>query len=87
MVLSLTRRINKIDPSLSILAFAADRLSDEFLESGALACLKTLSVSLKFKFFPRQFLVIPVLPFRPTERFYAIPRLLIDTNLDQGLCL
>ena len=26
----LTRRINKIDPSLPILAFAADRLSDDF---------------------------------------------------------
>lgn len=38
--LELTRRINKIDPSLPILAFASDGLSNEFLESGALACLK-----------------------------------------------
>ena len=38
--LELTRRINKIDPSLPILAFATEGLSDEFLESGALACLK-----------------------------------------------
>jgi len=38
--LELTRRINKIDPSLPILAFATEGLGDEFLESGALACLK-----------------------------------------------
>jgi Response regulator containing CheY-like receiver, AAA-type ATPase, and DNA-binding domains len=38
--LELTRRINKIDPSLPILAFATEGLRDEFLESGALACLK-----------------------------------------------
>ena len=38
--LKLTRRINKFDPSLPILAFATEGLSDEFLESGALACLK-----------------------------------------------
>ena len=38
--LELTRRINKIDPSLPIFAFATEGLGDEFLESGALACLK-----------------------------------------------
>jgi CheY-like chemotaxis protein len=38
--LELTRRINKINPSLPILAFATEGLSDEFLENGALACLK-----------------------------------------------
>ena len=38
--LELTRRINKIDPSLPILAFATEGLGDEFLESGALDCLK-----------------------------------------------
>ena len=38
--LELTRRINKTDPSLPILAFVTDGLSDKFLESGALACLK-----------------------------------------------
>jgi CheY-like chemotaxis protein len=38
--LELTRRINKIYPSLPIFAFATEGLSDKFLESGALACLK-----------------------------------------------
>lgn len=38
--LELTRKINKFDPSLPILAFTSEGLSDEFLESGALVCLK-----------------------------------------------